>query len=72
LNDNAFKVIFNGNAYTSRENINKNLLRRCAELTLNYGYQYFVMRNSVENVDSYNSNNVQEGIYNPFLMFFCE
>ena len=43
LNENTFKVSFRGNGYTSTDKVQNLLLRRCAELTLQSGYKYFVM-----------------------------
>jgi hypothetical protein len=39
---NTFRVDFHGNAYTSRQTVETYLLRRCAELTVAAGYDYFV------------------------------
>jgi hypothetical protein len=38
-----FLVYFSGNAYNSDAEIKRYLLYRCAELTLNQGYDYFVV-----------------------------
>ncbi|MRR07482.1 MAG: hypothetical protein EG828_11185 [Deltaproteobacteria bacterium] len=43
LDENVFQVTFNGNGYTSRERANDFALLRSAELTLEYGYKYFVI-----------------------------
>ena len=43
LDENVFKVSFNGNGYTRRESAADFTLLRSAELTLENGYQYFVI-----------------------------
>ena len=55
LDENVFKVTFNGNGYTGREKAADFSLLRCAELTLRLGYRYFV----VIDADSY----VSSGTY---------
>ena len=46
LDANTFRVEFRGNAFTSRQNVETYLLYRCAELTSEAGYDYFVTVNS--------------------------
>lgn len=46
LTEDTYKVSFQGNSYTSQEEVQNLFLRRCAELTLNKGYKYFVVSNS--------------------------
>lgn len=46
LNDDIYKVSFIGNGYSSHEHVQNMLLRRCAELTRNKGYKYFVVLTS--------------------------
>lgn len=41
ISDNVYRVIFQGNTRTKDEIVYKYFLRRCAELTLEKGYQYF-------------------------------
>jgi hypothetical protein len=43
LDANTFRVEFLGNAYTARERVETYLLRRAAEVTLENGYDYFVL-----------------------------
>jgi len=43
LNDDIYKVSFIGNGISSHEHVQNMLLRRCAELTKNKGYKYFVI-----------------------------
>ena len=43
LGANTFRVNFRGNAYTSRERVDTLLLYRCAELTVQNGYDYFIV-----------------------------
>jgi hypothetical protein len=52
LDENVFKVAFNGNGYTDREKAADFTLLRCAELTLQNGYKYFV----IIDAESYVSN----------------
>ena len=40
---NRFAVAFAGNSYTSRETVERNLLFRAAELTLERGFDYFIL-----------------------------
>jgi len=42
LDANTFRVDFRGNALTSRQTVETHLIRRCAELTAEAGYDYFV------------------------------
>jgi hypothetical protein len=41
ISENVYLVSFQGNTRTKDEVVYKNFLRRCAELTLEKGYQYF-------------------------------
>ena len=43
LQDNIFKVTFNGNAYLSMEKARDFVLLRSAEITIENGYKYFVV-----------------------------
>ena len=43
LSENVYKVGFSGNGYTSRTRVENYTLLRCAELTLEKGFQYFVI-----------------------------
>jgi hypothetical protein len=45
IDSNTFLVTFRGNSDTSREIVEKYLFRRCAELTVQSGYDYFVTVN---------------------------
>jgi hypothetical protein len=40
---NTIEVSFRGNGYTSQETVEHYLLYRCAEVTIEHGYDYFVM-----------------------------
>jgi len=53
LDENVFRVNFSGNGYTKKEKAADLSLLRCAELTLNNGYKYFV----VINTDNYAKTN---------------
>lgn len=52
---NRFEVTFSGNSYTSRDTVEKYLLYRAAELTLQQGGDYFIMadRNTDHSSRSY-------------------
>jgi len=52
LDENVFKVSFNGNGYTGRERVSDFTLLRSAELALKNGFKYFV----VIDAGSYTSN----------------
>lgn len=43
IEPNRFRVSFAGNSYTSRETVERYLLYRAAELTLDQGYDYFIV-----------------------------
>ena len=43
FNKDTYKVSYRGNAYTSRNRLQALLLKRCAQLTLNNGYKYFII-----------------------------
>lgn len=51
LSHDAYRVSFRGNGYTSRKTVQTNLLRRCAELTLQKRYEYFIILDSRTNTD---------------------
>lgn len=44
VSDNQYHVTFRGNGYTSDSGVEKYFLRRCAEITKNAGYDYFVFQ----------------------------
>lgn len=52
LSSDMLKVSFKGNGYTGRDTVNDYYLRRCAELTLKYGFSYFVPVNENSMKDS--------------------
>lgn len=45
IEDNRFRVTFAGNSLTSRETVERYLLYRAAELTVQNGFDYFVLTN---------------------------
>lgn len=49
IENNRFQISFSGNSYTSRDTVEKYLLFRAAELTVQRGYDYFVLAD--RNVD---------------------
>jgi hypothetical protein len=46
LNDNVEQVSFRGNMFSTPETLQSYLLRRCAEVTVQNGYNYFVVVNT--------------------------
>lgn len=48
LGENAFKISFNGNAFTDKEKVADYTLLRSAEVTKENGYRYFVIVDSSE------------------------
>jgi hypothetical protein len=48
LNDNTAQVSFRGNRFISPETLHSYLLRRCADVTLQNGYNYFVLVAPIE------------------------
>ncbi|MGD9152158.1 MAG: hypothetical protein PVG30_00660 [Gammaproteobacteria bacterium] len=49
LNNDTYKVAFRGNGFTSQDKVQNLLLRRCAELTKQNNYRYFVILTGKEN-----------------------
>lgn len=45
LSSDTYQVFFRGNGYTSQSRVNTHLLRRCAELTKEKGFKYFIAVN---------------------------
>lgn len=62
IEDNRFRIIFRGNSSTARETVENSLLFRAAELTVQQGYDYFVV---VEN-DTERQSSVRETTYPAF------
>src|ERR1700743_1322282 len=57
LEDNRWRVTFQGNSITSRTAVETNLLHRAAELTLNNGFDWFeaVQRQTDKHTETYGS-----------------
>lgn len=56
IEDNSFRITFRGNSLTTRETVENSLLYRAAELTLQNGYDHFVVvENETEATRSYSS-----------------
>lgn len=47
LDETTYRVLFSGNEHTSRETVNDHLMRRAAELTIELGFERFVIIRSV-------------------------
>lgn len=54
IEENRFRITFRGNSSTSRETVENSLLYRAAELTVDQGYDYFVVvENDTEATSSF-------------------
>lgn len=51
LKENNFKVSFKGNQHTTAQTVFDYLLRRCAEITIEEGYKYFIIYEDSSYVD---------------------
>lgn len=51
LSDRMFRITFAGNDSTSRDRVERHLLRRCAEVTLAHGARYFSLVDQIETVE---------------------
>ena len=51
LGENTYKVIFKGNQHTKTETVYNYLIRRCAEITIDEGYKYFIVYEDSSYVD---------------------
>lgn len=49
LSVSSVRVSFRGNRFTTPETLDSYLLRRCADVTMQNGYNYFVMTTPIEN-----------------------
>jgi len=56
LDHDTVRVSFRGNGYTSLDTVATYALYRCAEVTLKYGYDYFVIVNNSENASHFTVN----------------
>jgi hypothetical protein len=45
IDQNTVQVSFEGNSYTSRHDVAKYTMYHCAQLTLKYGFDYFIFQN---------------------------
>ena len=61
IDQNTVRVSFRGNAMTGRETVETYMLYRCAEITLEKGYDYFVLMDS--GTDVQHSTHVSPGSY---------
>lgn len=74
LDDNVFKVSFRGNAYTSKEKVSDYALLRCAEVTLQNDFKYFVIKDNKDfsktstNYDVQKNNNYSQYNNNVYSM----
>ena len=51
LDDNNYRVIFKGNQYTKAKTVFDYLERRCAEITISEGYEYFIIYEDSSYID---------------------
>lgn len=65
---NRYRVTFTGNSVTSREAVENFMLLRTAELTLNQGYDYFVLDNQDTESQTYYLQSMSE--YGPLDPFY--
>lgn len=65
---NRYRVSFTGNSVTSREAVENFMLLRTAELTLNQGYDYFVLDNQDTESQTYYLQSMSE--YGPLDPFY--
>jgi hypothetical protein len=62
-----YRITFRGNSSTARETVENSLLYRAAELTVQGGYDYFVVvENDTESRTNYSSTSTYPGSYSPF------
>jgi len=62
LEDNRYRVWFAGNSRTPRETVEDYVLYRAAEITLENGYDYFVLSDRQTDADTYTSSGISLGI----------
>lgn len=64
IDDNKYRIVFKGNSITSRETVETYLLYRSAELTVQTGFDYFVVREQQVDIKSdYFANGPMYGMY---------
>lgn len=68
LNDDLYKVRFRGNANTSKVDVEKMFLRRCAELTKQNGYKYFYIAGTDEADKRRMANIINQDRYKDYLL----
>lgn len=56
-NPDSFLVSYNGNGYTSSEDVVRYVLLRASELTIKNGYRYFIVLSSSDQTSSYDYSN---------------
>ncbi|KYG60470.1 hypothetical protein AZI85_13485 [Bdellovibrio bacteriovorus] len=61
LGDGLYEVTFKGNGYTSAQTVKDGLLRRCAELTYEEDYHYFVFVDQEANANTVNMGTTHTG-----------
>lgn len=61
LNADLFEVTFNGNGYTGASTVKRYFLRRCAEVTLENGFDYFVFVDQEAYAGKYGGGSTERG-----------
>jgi hypothetical protein len=64
INNDIYQISFYGNSYTSSDLVNKYFLRRCAEVTLENGYEYFIFLDQNTDLTIQNFSNPHVGLLN--------
>jgi hypothetical protein len=74
VDESVYRILFSGNEHTSRDAVNNHLLRRAAELTLELGYERFmIIKSKTEKVPAHQTGNQiacgYGGFYNQFFYY---
>lgn len=65
LNKDIYQVTFNGNGYTSGDRVQRFFLRRCAEVTLEQGFDFFALVNQEAQSNQYATGGTYNGTATP-------
>lgn len=63
IDSNTFRVSFRGNGFTSTDTVQTYLMRRCAEVTTNAGFDYFIIVSGSNGVSTSYTVNTQRNPY---------
>lgn len=75
LNKNTFRISFTGNAWTSQEKVEMSIFYRCAELTVDAGFDYFIFinqnlekkRETISTPSFYSARYSRHGLYSFYI-----